>query len=66
MPDDDEIIAVIRSYGNVTIINNDKINFHRYNKWASFIGNPRALYSILLRRMLGKVNKIEGENNHAR
>ncbi len=61
---DNEIIAVIRLYGKVEVVDGDII-FWRYSG-ASFVGSPSWLFTTLLKWMEDAVKDIEGENNHAK
>ncbi len=65
MPDTDEMIALLRLYGNVTIIDVDYIIFKR-NGRNSFRCDPIKWYSMILEWMEDTVRAIEDENKRAR
>ncbi len=58
MPDNDEIIALLRLYGNVSVINEDKMTFWK-NTCGTINGHPTEWYSMILEWMEDTVKDIE-------
>ncbi len=58
MPNNDEMIAVLRLYGCVKIINGDNIIFRR-DKCSSFPGTVSKLYNMILWWMVKTTEIIE-------
>ncbi len=65
MPDTDEMIALLRLYGNVTIIDGDNIIFRR-DKRSQFCGYPDVILYDIGKWMENTVRAIENENKRAR
>ncbi len=65
MPDTDEMIALLRLYGNVIIIDGDHIIFKR-NKRSQFRGCPNVILYDIGKWMENTVKAIEYENKRAR
>ncbi len=65
MSDNDEMIALLRLYGNVSVISECKITFWK-NTCGTIIGHPTEWYFMVLEWMEDTVNQIEIENKRDR
>ncbi len=58
MPDNDEIIALLRLYGNVTVVDENRITFWKDIN-SSLYNHPTEWYSMILEWMEDTVKDIE-------